>query len=724
MKKIFFSLLAIAAIASCAKTEPVYLEDNSEIKLAPVTALQTKANVYEAIEGTGYPEAEYFTVIGYWNQEGAGSTFESGETYLDAVNFAKLPDGFYWAGADAKGNHTPYYWPKNGSLRFAAYSPTGVEATMRHDLENDTWTATDYVQSNDTEKTVDFMVAQTPPSYTAQTATEKVSVVFEHALSWISFKVVAQDEAAKSAFDVKAITVDNVYTKGQMSAVYPAKDWKVSGEEADKKPYAVCDDAPNLDVTPVDVVNNGVLVIPQPTTTVTVTFTQNTLKDEKGELIEQSLTIPLVLDVEHTPWEAGKHYIYTLIFGLDEILINPSVEEWEDVEVNDVPATEEVATTAAELAAAINNGGQVRLGADIELTGRFDLSNSVNIDLAGYTLTAIPSATIMFRVNDGATLTIGRGDVKVVDGYVASANKGGVVVVNNGKYYGSATCFQANGGKVYITGGYFAVDNEPTYLLNHIDSQKNVGLIEVTGGSFRGFNPADNKAENPQMSFVKDGYNVTAVGDVYTVTAANENVTLAADTEVEATYNVAGAVLDGAGKKISVEEGTADFVTGGAFRLIKLSGDSTVKNLTIDGNNASYDGYGVRAIFLVGAGVYNIDNVKIYNVTYTLNDDAAEKTLNVTNSVFEGWTSYNPKTTANFTNVKFECGPTQKTFRPHGNTVVTDCEFEKDFVIELDKLVAAGNTIKFDNCKYDGTVITADNYTEFVKNGNPENILF
>ena len=720
MKKILFSLLAIAAIASCAKTEPVYVEDNSEIKLAPVTTHVTKA-VPGAIESTKYPDTEHFTVIGYWNAAGAGSTFETGTTYLDAVDFAK--DGDYWAGSKES-----YYWPKNGSLRFATYSPTEIKATsMEHTLSTDTWVATDYVQTNDTEYTVDFMVAQTPPSYTAQTATEKVSVVFEHALSWISFKIKAQDEAAEDAFVVKSITVDNVYTKGTMTAEYPAKDWEVSGVDADKKPYVVTTTAPALDVEPVEVVNNGVLVIPQATTTVTVTFTQNTLKDEKGNLIDQSLTIPLVLDVEHTPWEAGKHYIYTLIFGLDEILINPSVEEWEDVEVNDVPATDEVVYTASELEAAINNGGMVRLGADVELVGSYNLKNDLNIDLAGFTLTADVTNSILFRVENGASLTIGRGAIEA-NGYIASANEGGVVTVNAGDYHAvSPTLFQANGGKVYITGGNFSNESATygaTYLLNHIDGKKNDGLIEVTGGSFTGFNPADNNAENPQMSFVKDGYNVTAVGDVYTVTAADENVTLAADTEVEATYNVAGAVLDGAGKEITVEEGTADFVTGGAFRLIELSGDSTVKNLTIDGNNASYDGYGVRAIFLVGAGVYNIDNVEIYNVTYTLNDDAAEKTLNVTNSVFEGWTSYNPKTTANFTNVKFECGPTQKTFRPHGNTVVTDCEFEKDFVIELDKLVEAGNTIKFDNCKYNGTVITADNYTEFVKNGNLENILF
>ena len=77
MKKIFFSLLAIGAIASCAKTEATYVEVDSEIKLAPVASIVTKANGYDTIiDGTKYPEAEHFTVVGYWANQPAGSLFE------------------------------------------------------------------------------------------------------------------------------------------------------------------------------------------------------------------------------------------------------------------------------------------------------------------------------------------------------------------------------------------------------------------------------------------------------------------------------------------------------------------------------------------------------------------------------------------------------------------------------------------------------------------------
>ena len=47
-------------------------------------------------------------------------------------------------------------------------------------------------------------------------------------------------------------------------------------------------------------------------------------------------------------------------------------------------------------------------------------------------------------------------------------------------------------------------------------------------------------------------------------------------------------------------------------------------------------------------------------------------------------------------------------FRPQGNTVLTDCNFAEGFYLDLGS-VKAGNTVKLDNCKYNGTLITADN---------------
>ena len=130
---------------------------------------------------------------------------------------------------------------------------------------------------------------------------------------------------------------------------------------------------------------------------------------------------------------------------------------------------------------------------------------------------------------------------------------------------------------------------------------------------------------------------------------------------------------------VGEEDLSAYFVpagTSGTLRFIETAGDATIQNMTIDGNNAAYEkngtNYGIRGIFLTGAGEVIIDNVIFKNVTYTMNDDTAVKTIKVTNSILEGWTSYNPQTTATFEGCTFMAGPNTNGFAPHGNTVVKD----------------------------------------------------
>ena len=781
MKKIFFSLLAVAAIASCAKTEPVYVEDNSEIKLAPVTSMLTKAQVNQAIDGTEYPAAERFTVVGYWADEPAGSNFTTPGTdtpYLDNVEFAK--NGEFWAGFD-DGSHFPYYWPKNGSLRFAAYSPSEVDGgEFAHDLATDTWTAKGYVQSNDTDETIDFMVAKTPLSYTAQTAAENVSVVFEHALSWIEFKVKAQDEVAAAAYTVKSVTVNNVNTVGNMEAKYPAKVWDVKSL-AQPMPYAVFSGSQSISTQAADIVNTGVVVIPQPTTTVTVEFEQNTLPG-----VTQKADMTLTLDAEGTPWEPGKHYIYTLVFTIDEILINPSVTDWEDVNVGEIEVGVTDVFTAEQLAAAFAKGGKIVLKADIETETSFTVAKgtTVEFDLNGFTVAGTDvTAKNYGLINNNGSLTIkdGKGNGKLTAtattdsgtsrySAVISNNPGGSLVVNGGTIehlggtymaYGIDNLTNAgigdvkcviNGGTVkstyrgirqflnsdskknelYITGG--TVEGPNRGLFFHDPSAKaNNGTLVVTGGEITGtaylyvtpgsaewpvtVSIAEDCIDDVVAANVPEGYTVQVVDGNYVVAvaapaavAAGETYTLTSDVVAPATVAVAGT-FDGNNNTIAAASDPV-FVSGGMYQFVNLNGgNATVQNVTIDGNNASATvgekTYGVRNIVVTAAGTYTIDNVKSINATYPLHvSTTAEVVLNVTNSTLEGWTSYNPGTTGNFKSVAFTAGNYAR-FRPYGNAVLTNCAFDKDFVIDLAYL-AAGKTVTFVNCTYDGAPLTAE----------------
>lgn len=153
----------------------------------------------------------------------------------------------------------------------------------------------------------------------------------------------------------------------------------------------------------------------------------------------------------------------------------------------------------------------IKLSEDVVISSddviRFD--GDVTIDLNGKTLTH-EKDDILFRVDNGGTLNISNGNV-ITKGYVASANEGSAINVNGGTYSSNITCFQSNGGSLKITDGYFSACNDTygcKYTINFIDSMKEIGSIEISGGKFVGFDPSSSNSENPKVNFVAEGYKV------------------------------------------------------------------------------------------------------------------------------------------------------------------------------------------------------------------------
>ena len=722
MKKLFLSLLAVAALASCSKTESAYVDQDQEIKLAPVASMITKAEK-GAIDGTQYPENEKFDVYAYWKNEGAGSSFTEGVTnYLGdpnagyGVEFVKKGDWF-WGGT------TPYYWPKNGSLRFAAYSPADLKHEVKHDVANDTYTVLGYTQPYNTAETFDFLLAPTSVSYTSATAVDDVDVVFEHALSWITLQAKAKDDVAANAFTVTDVIINDVNTVADLTAAMPEKTWS---KWATPQKYVIRSAAErNITVTVepqlLDVNAKGTVIIPQATTTVTVKYTQNALKDKDGnitspKLENQEITVPLLLDGNNTPWEPGKHYIYTLIFGLDEILITPAVADWEDVNVPVVDVTATEVSNAEELISAVAAGRNVRLTNDINITEPVVVSKgNVLVELNGKT---ISSTVDGFEVKGGTLNINGPGAVKA-----SSENKEpfcavwayGDAVVNiyggqfeigypEGDY--NDLIYAKENAKINIYGGKFLNSgSDNSFVLNLKDTDRATAAITVYGGTYEKFNPANNASEGANTNFVAPGYNVVSSGDYYTVYApAGASVALAENTVVYGSFNISNGTLEGNGKTITVPETITD------NGLIRPAGNVTIQNVTLDGKNSKWGDKGIRNIFIEKGGNYVFDNIISINNTYAISTSTTENaTLKVTNSVLEGWTSYDPCVTADFANVSFKIGTSQKTYRPHGNTVLTGCSFEDGFIILLDKLKG---TIVFDNCTYGGQPLTAANLKE------------
>ena len=354
-------MLGVSAVVACTKSSVSY-EPAGEIALAPVNEInKTKTTV----TGSAFPADQIMGVYAYYKADcpggSAASAFKFASTYLDNVQFKQ--NGTYWAGWK-DGNAYPYYWPKNGSLVFAAYSPL-TDAAKKPAVESHTFKADGnavvsdifkndtFTQSRFTDKTVDFMWSPvTASSHTSKS--NHVAMTFYHAMSWITFKAKFTKPADKATttepvITIKSLTLDNVATKGKFETHVAEIKWTpiVDANAIEpQQPIVVFrgegDKALALTAKSVDVENtaNGTLVIPQEITddiVATITYDQHVPGTAK---VEQKAVLHLnqckVGEQTLGTWMNAKHYIYDINFTFgtdDQIYIAPSVQPWTEEHV-------------------------------------------------------------------------------------------------------------------------------------------------------------------------------------------------------------------------------------------------------------------------------------------------------------------------------------------------------------------------------------------------------
>ena len=184
MKKVFFiAAIAIASFASCAKNE-VLPAEQSEIKFAASVGTATKAVAGELTDNA-YPKNENFNVYAVWHQEDFVS-WDASSLYMDDVKTAYDATVNGWVALNK------HYWPKNGKMTFAAYSPSDVNA------ESHEYTATGlklkgFQVEPDAKNHIDVLYSER--SYNKVKGSEdntnvdynEVDIDFKHALSSCQF---------------------------------------------------------------------------------------------------------------------------------------------------------------------------------------------------------------------------------------------------------------------------------------------------------------------------------------------------------------------------------------------------------------------------------------------------------------------------------------------------------------------------------------------------------
>lgn len=198
---------------------------------------------------------------------------------------------------------------------------------------------------------------------------------------------------------------------------------------------------------------------------------------------------------------------------------------------------------AESLKALVATGGSAKLVDDIELNYPLVLSGNTDvvIDLNGHSIVNKTQVngnyTVVFNVTGNSHLTInGEGEVKAleetsdVDGYRMAvwAYDDAVVDINGGYFYNkqlnpetSNLIYVMDRAVVNVSGGKFetAMLNAQgtSLLLNMQDASRATAKINITGGQFVDFDPADCVSEGPHTNFVADGYVSVGKDGVWTV---------------------------------------------------------------------------------------------------------------------------------------------------------------------------------------------------------------
>ena len=251
-------------------------------------------------------------------------------------------------------------------------------------------------------------------------------------------------------------------------------------------------------------------------------------------------------------------------------------------------------------------GGTMNLPCDMEVGHTLYVKSGVEavLNLNGHSLknNAYNKATDVIVVEEGAKLTInGEGTVEAVsgnDGFTVISE--GELVINGGTYKAGA---EANGeanaviyargkGKVYVNGGTFPNENNSAYVLNKKDADRATTVIEVRGGTFHKFNPADNAAENEGTNFVAAGYRSIQIAEnVWQVKEVPSNMYVYNEAEFREALSICAQTI----------------ILGDNITLYSTEGLVATSDFTLDmngfdlGANLSYEGgsrftYGVISI--------------------------------------------------------------------------------------------------------------------------------
>lgn len=332
MKRVIILIAAVAfAAVSCSKNESAGIAGNQAIAFQAQAGVSTKA---PAITGTTFPVTETFSVYAWtaatlteYFMNNVTVAFDDGGTADDTSDDTWKPQG------------ETFYWPKDATVDFIAYYPSGIEGITVKENEIkfegiDVKTLQKDIMYSD--KAVGFsnnvdLVSDAVSAYNG------VPIIFRHAISKV--KILAEltynhkEEADGTVTDwtvkVNSASLSGLYTKGNCTMTLADASnpgiigwnkpdggvWEVTGETSTITGLSNTTVVPGTEYTAVD----EIFVIPQAlsagvqkiTLNLTITTKRNGV-DFLSETFEKSADIYIA---SLNAWEINHSYTYKIMLS-------------------------------------------------------------------------------------------------------------------------------------------------------------------------------------------------------------------------------------------------------------------------------------------------------------------------------------------------------------------------------------------------------------------------
>lgn len=348
-KHIFYVAAACAALSACVKNEVRVNAPDKEITFQTVS---TKAG------GAAFETNKHFFSYAYFlaKDNNWDDNHADAKAYIDnaliTYDPGTSPGKGHWVAADT------YYWPKQGSLTFFAWTDntihnptsnpapsvgTGATVNCAHDTGIK---ITNYSVKDNLNK--DILVAEIAKNKTqnenvtgtGRDWTNGVPTVFRHALAKVEFQVNKKEDYKNVKFNVKSITLNGVYTKGTFTQGSPTENWGWSGQDTPDDLTVFTGDqevATTATQLKPNTTTDYFIVLPQnfDNDTPTLTIVYEIITSYTGTPVTETVTETKALNTIYTSnWDCKKNYILRITLGLNEIYWNPSVVAWEDTVSN------------------------------------------------------------------------------------------------------------------------------------------------------------------------------------------------------------------------------------------------------------------------------------------------------------------------------------------------------------------------------------------------------